>query len=192
MSDTRPRIYSLRRGAVPPPPDAVRVDRRTPWGNQFPCLYETTDPTVLHGRAWAVREFEKYALGRLERQPDWLAPLRGKSLVCWCQSPGDPRPKACHAEVLPRSCCGWPTRRKRPMRRRRRPRDDPRFESRHPPQHVPLPQSAAGEGSGGSGAPWEKPLALPVAECARVTISPQADPDLARRARLWLEVSHVA
>ena len=30
----------------------------------------------------------------LKKLPDWLEPLRGKDLVCWCA------PEACHADVL--------------------------------------------------------------------------------------------
>jgi hypothetical protein len=28
-----PRVYSMRNGAEKPPPDAVRVDRKSPYGN---------------------------------------------------------------------------------------------------------------------------------------------------------------
>jgi hypothetical protein len=38
--------------------------------------------------------FRSYAIRRLEREPDWLKPLKGKLLACSCE------PLACHAEVL--------------------------------------------------------------------------------------------
>jgi hypothetical protein len=31
----------------------------------------------------------------IERNPDWLAPLRGHDLACWC-----PLDQPCHADVL--------------------------------------------------------------------------------------------
>ena len=81
------RIYNLRDGK--PPNDAVLVDRRTPWGNPFPMDDEAD-------RDFVCDEFEDYAKKRLTREPDWLSPLRGKNLVCWCA------PKRCHAETLRR------------------------------------------------------------------------------------------
>ena len=80
-------IYNLRNGK--PPSDAVLVDRRTPWGNPFPMDDETE-------RDFVCDEFEDYAKKRLTNEPDWLSPLRGKNLVCWCA------PKRCHAETLRR------------------------------------------------------------------------------------------
>jgi len=88
-----PQIWSLRKGAPTPPPDAVRVDRRTPWGNPVEMRRESE-------RDAACDEFDYYATEKAAREPDWLTPLRGKSLVCWCQSPGDRTPKRCHAETL--------------------------------------------------------------------------------------------
>lgn len=112
-----PRIYSLRKGAVKPPPDAVYVGRgnarradcpSNPWYNPFTIESEygfggvTPGPGyVPHNRAWACSEFEEYASLRLADEPDWLEPLRGKSLVCWCK----PKPESavkCHAETLRR------------------------------------------------------------------------------------------
>jgi len=87
------RIWSLRKGAPAPPPDAVRVDRGTPWGN----------PSVLRRegeRDAACDACERYAVDRLAREPGWLAPLRGKDVVCWCA------PKRCHADTLLRLANG--------------------------------------------------------------------------------------
>ena len=95
-----PQTYSKRRGAVPPPAGAVLVDRTTPWGNPFTMTHE--GGAGIGSRNWACDEFEKYAAARLEREPGWLEPLRGKDLICWCQSPGEENPKRCHAQTLVR------------------------------------------------------------------------------------------
>lgn len=84
---TRVRIYNMRglHGIVPA--GAVLVDRSSDWGNPF----------VMHGEADRDRVcdiFADYAQWRLARQPNWLDPLRGKALACWCA------PKRCHAETL--------------------------------------------------------------------------------------------
>jgi Domain of unknown function (DUF4326) len=93
-----PRIYSLRKEAQkrdPIPPDAVYVGRGggSPWGNPFEAENESQ-------RRWACDAFEEYGRMRAEADPNWLRPLIGKDLVCWCQSPSDKRKKRCHAETL--------------------------------------------------------------------------------------------
>lgn len=70
-------------------PGTVRVDRRTDWGNPFVMRDENERNQVCD-------LFEQYAQWRLSQQPDWLKPLRGKHLACWCA------PKRCHAETLMR------------------------------------------------------------------------------------------
>ena len=89
-----PRIYSLRKGAEPPPPGAVYCGRGTPWGNPYPML----NPSKSE-RDRVCDLFERDAVLRAQAEPDWLKPLRGKSLTCWCK----PTPKSlvrCHAETL--------------------------------------------------------------------------------------------
>ena len=61
--------------------------RGSRWGNPF---REGRDGT----REEAIAKFEEYAIKRLGREPNWLEPLRGKDLICWCA------PKPCHADVL--------------------------------------------------------------------------------------------
>jgi len=41
-----------------------------------------------------------YATQRAKRRPEWLAPLRGKDLACWCKEPVDGQPDLCHGAVL--------------------------------------------------------------------------------------------
>lgn len=67
--------------------DLVRVDRYTCWGNPFKIRYG-------HTREEVCEHFYQYAIQRLQKEPNWLDPLKGKNLICWCA------PKQCHAEIL--------------------------------------------------------------------------------------------
>ena len=66
---------------------AVRVDRGTDWGNPFIMEREADRDKVCD-------LYEQYAAWRLTVEPDWLEPLRGRDLACWCA------PKRCHADTL--------------------------------------------------------------------------------------------
>ena len=79
-----PNVYNKRHTY---PADAVYVGRPSDWGNPFRAGRDGTREEV-------IAKFESYALAMLKRKPDWLDPLRGKDLVCWCF------PKPCHADVL--------------------------------------------------------------------------------------------
>ena len=85
-----PEIFNLR---LTPPPgfEWVIVDRRTPWGNPYKM---ENDSQAERDRVCKI--FETYAEARALQEPDWLKPLRGKNLACWCS------PKRCHAETLRR------------------------------------------------------------------------------------------
>lgn len=54
----------------------------------------------------SLDDFRIYAERRLEREPDWLAPLVGRSLMCWCKGytsrrTGKRRPdEDCHGDIL--------------------------------------------------------------------------------------------
>lgn len=71
------------------PPNTVKVDRATRWGN----------PNLVshHGQEGAVRRFEAELRAGILRfsVDDVRRDLRGKNLACWCK-PGEP----CHADVL--------------------------------------------------------------------------------------------
>ena len=81
-----PRVYSKRKGAQPPPPDAVYVGRPSKWGNPY------QNPS--QSRQQKIELFRTYAQHILKTAPNWVEPLRGKDLVCWCA------PLPCHADVL--------------------------------------------------------------------------------------------
>lgn len=78
-------MYHLPNRVVPA--NALYVGRPSPWGNPYKA------PTS-GDREMAVYMFRRYAEAVVAETPDWLEPLRGKDLVCWCA------PKACHADVL--------------------------------------------------------------------------------------------
>jgi len=61
------------------PPRTIYVGRRTPWGNYCDSL----------------PEFERLARQRAKLNPEWLVPLRGYNLSCWCAI-GSP----CHRDIL--------------------------------------------------------------------------------------------
>lgn len=79
------------------PPNTVKVDRTTMWGNPW------TVPGDFPDASGAVRRFgaslsnepaphPESHMGRIKAR---LPELRGKNLACWCKPGG-----ACHADVL--------------------------------------------------------------------------------------------
>jgi hypothetical protein len=102
------RIQLSRRKGWRMPPNTVKVDRTTKWGN--PCV------VGKHGTQAECVEWHRLALhglvvlGMKNADGTWLSDslveyramakrnfryLRGKNLACWCK-PGAP----CHADVL--------------------------------------------------------------------------------------------
>jgi hypothetical protein len=72
------------------PPNTVKVDRTTKWGNPFVVDHENDSGpmgAVIRFRVWA-----NVSPGYLDKVRE---ALRGKNLACWCK-PGAP----CHADVL--------------------------------------------------------------------------------------------
>jgi hypothetical protein len=70
------------------PPNTVKVDRTTRFGNPFPL-------TAARSRSNALAAFADYLERRLAEEPRFLDPIRGKNLACWC-SLDEP----CHADIL--------------------------------------------------------------------------------------------
>lgn len=70
------------------PPNTVKVDRTTRYGNDFVMAHEGT-------REAAIAAFERQAAAQMKACPDWYEPLRGKNLACWCSLD-----RPCHADVL--------------------------------------------------------------------------------------------
>jgi hypothetical protein len=104
MSRTEPQRIQLRRAkGWRMPENTVKVDRSTRWGNPF----NSTQSYICHqgGALVALHEkpslgraldlFSAYLLAHTLRDPEFLAPLRGKNLGCWCKVGA-----LCHADVL--------------------------------------------------------------------------------------------
>jgi hypothetical protein len=101
------RIRLSRQKGWRMPPDTVKVDRSTRWGNPFnaTAAYMPFDhagyPIPLHPLRTApsldrcLDMFAAYLRGILSRDANFLAPLRGKNLGCWCKLD-----QPCHADVL--------------------------------------------------------------------------------------------
>ena len=83
------------------PPNTVKVDRATRWGNPFKVGGSVHRGLAFSGRDEIVRDAAHAAqlfrqwLFTQARSADLQPLLRGKNLACWCK-PGDP----CHADVL--------------------------------------------------------------------------------------------
>lgn len=103
---TPQRIQLSRARGWRMPPNTVKVDRTTPWGNPFivgaqgnaaQCVYFfamlLTGHILLDSRECIERQEAMLAFLKLETP--WYARLRGKNLACWCRI-GQP----CHADLL--------------------------------------------------------------------------------------------
>lgn len=89
------RLQFKRQKGFRLPPNALRVTRPSRWGNPF----KVGQPNLVDGQPItgedALRFFEKLVEIRLARQPEYLEPLRGKDLACFCSLNSE-----CHADIL--------------------------------------------------------------------------------------------
>jgi hypothetical protein len=69
------------------PDGSVAIGRGSVWGNPF-IIGADGDRNAV------ISKFYHYAKWRLEREPNWLEPLRGKDLACYCA------PKGCHGNAI--------------------------------------------------------------------------------------------
>ena len=70
------------------PKDAVYVGRPTKYGNPYRMEIDgSREEVVAKYRVWLAE--------KLEENPNFLDPLKGKDLACWC-----PLNKPCHADVI--------------------------------------------------------------------------------------------
>jgi hypothetical protein len=106
------RIQQRRTKGWRMPPGAVYVGRPTRWGNPYfpgsgmtrgffdkdmtPTEYDVRDPRVQ------VQWFRELMMQLSPKgRAEFLAPLRGKDLACWCRlTDKDGKPVPCHADVL--------------------------------------------------------------------------------------------
>jgi hypothetical protein len=82
MRIQRKRVKGWRK-----PENAVYVGRPTKWGNPFKVKEFGLEESLKKYRDWLEE--------RLIEDPDFLEPLRGKDLACWC-----PLNQPCHADVI--------------------------------------------------------------------------------------------
>jgi Domain of unknown function (DUF4326) len=99
IHDMPQRVQLKRRAGWRMPPNTVRVDRATRWGNPLRVRpgYTAID---------AIADYRRWLMGSLSPLPRWVPMepptledirlhLKDKNLACWC-APGQP----CHADVL--------------------------------------------------------------------------------------------
>jgi hypothetical protein len=96
------RIQRKRTAGWRMPKGAVYVGRPSRWGNPWkpgpgycshPDCGPGSHPPLTAEQVVAV--FRTWLLEMLRVDPQFLAPLRGKDLACWC-----PVDQPCHADVL--------------------------------------------------------------------------------------------
>jgi len=73
------RVQRKRTKGWKMPANTIYVGRPTQWGNNCTSL----------------KDYQYYAEHKAQNDPDWLAPLRGKNLACWCSLD-----ESCHADIL--------------------------------------------------------------------------------------------
>lgn len=80
------------------PPNTVKVDRTTPWGNPWKADAHLCQADAVHFFREFVTEpdWEDPEMKAVQRHlKDGLPQLRGKNLACWCALDAP-----CHADVL--------------------------------------------------------------------------------------------
>src|SRR6266498_4812611 len=80
------------------PPNSLKVDRSTKWGNPFKVEYKgTTLGLAVQSFKNVLDEFGEYQISSRTKVTihDIKRELRGKNLACWCKSS-----EVCHADVL--------------------------------------------------------------------------------------------
>ena len=98
------------------PPNTVKVDRSTKWGNPFnmAAAIDWGFATKDSAQRLVVDCFRAWLPGGAQADSLWqgphsdrarepfrdLSPLRGKNLACWCKLPEPGQPDICHAAVL--------------------------------------------------------------------------------------------
>lgn len=104
MNKTPKRIQRKRMKGWRMPENTISVTRPGKYGNPFPInsLQRFVDAETgqeFEGRIvdakGSLAFFRKYAEERASKGAQWLLPLRGKNLACWCADGAQ-----CHADIL--------------------------------------------------------------------------------------------
>lgn len=85
------RVQRKRTKGFKLPPNTVCVNRGTQWGNPFPVNGDVD-------AAMSCKLFQSFIdnLRKAGRLAEYLAPLRGKNLACFCPEDAE----HCHADIL--------------------------------------------------------------------------------------------
>lgn len=84
------RVLNLKTASPEELEFAVRIDRKTPWGNPYRIGPDGDREAV-------IEKYQRHLLDRIEsgeQTLESLAALSGRDLACWCA------PKPCHGQVL--------------------------------------------------------------------------------------------
>jgi hypothetical protein len=96
------RVRLMRTKGWRMPPNTVKVDRTTKWGNPF--IVGQENPLVpgrlVEDRRHAWNLYLGFALRNEKLIAEARAELCGKNLACWCPLPGLYEDDCCHASVL--------------------------------------------------------------------------------------------
>lgn len=95
------RVQLSRAKGARLPPNTVKVDRTTKWGNPFVVGKPGgvfTAKVMTRRHAWQL--FNSIARDNERLVADAKSELRGKNLACWCPLPDPYEHDECHAAVL--------------------------------------------------------------------------------------------
>ena len=90
------------------PPNTVKVDRTTKWGNPFKVGATNPYGSVTKDTRHSWQIYLGFAPQNDVLVSAARAELRGKNLACWCKQPGPYEDDACHAAVLLKIANGKP------------------------------------------------------------------------------------
>ena len=85
-------VCSLRGLKTGLPPNSIRIDRATLWGNPF-AMKDKSEAE----RRKVIAQYKNWLWGQIQDGRvtiEELAELHGKDLYCWCH------PSACHGDIL--------------------------------------------------------------------------------------------
>jgi hypothetical protein len=89
------RIQRRRTKGWRMPEGAIYVGRPTRWGNSWKIGDREFRGVVLDGSTVVLAYRDNLGVMSDDELAEWLAPLRGHDLACWC-----PLDQPCHADVL--------------------------------------------------------------------------------------------
>ena len=95
------RVQLMRTKGWRMPPDTVKVDRATKWGNPIVgCENPFLPGRIVEDRRHAWSLYRGFAPQNQRLIDAARTELRGKNLACWCPLPGPYEDDCCHASVL--------------------------------------------------------------------------------------------